>query len=302
MIKLFPLILFITLPLWGGNPFLTKTTQKPATTTEHTTIESPQKSITPAFWVRGKRQLFKWQYQLRKKLSKFAKTIKKSPSPSIFLLSFLMAFLYGLVHALGPGHGKIFAISYFLSRRSTLKKGILLGSGIAFFHMLSGVVLVGVIYFIVKVSLATTTNRAELFMQPISYGAITLLGVVLLVSHIRKMIQKVPENEIKYTEQDNRSLLGMSIAVGMVPCPATMFVLLFSIAINLIWFGLYLVIAIALGMGVTISLVGIMTIYLHNRGKTAQQHTPGKSHAIIELIGASMIILIGSFLLLTTFI
>ena len=51
------------------------------------------------------------------------------------------AFLYGVLHTLGPGHGKVVVVSYFVSRDARLWRGVLMGVQIAVTHVLSAVAL-----------------------------------------------------------------------------------------------------------------------------------------------------------------
>ena len=64
---------------------------------------------------------------LRKKISAKIEKLKNGESGT--LIPFLaICLLYGLLHALGPGHGKTIVVSYFLSRRGKFSQGIALGS------------------------------------------------------------------------------------------------------------------------------------------------------------------------------
>ena len=64
-----------------------------------------------------------WQHQLNTKLTEQVKRLKtEKPLASLWPLV-MISFLYGVLHAAGPGHGKVVVFSYFISRRARIKKG-----------------------------------------------------------------------------------------------------------------------------------------------------------------------------------
>ena len=53
-----------------------------------------------------------------------------------------MGFLYGVLHAAGPGHGKAVLTTYLLTHRQQLQRGIVMGISAAMLQGISAVVLV----------------------------------------------------------------------------------------------------------------------------------------------------------------
>ena len=56
----------------------------------------------------------------------------------------LISFLYGILHAVGPGHGKFVISSYALANARTVRRGILLSFMAAFVQAISAIVIVGI--------------------------------------------------------------------------------------------------------------------------------------------------------------
>ncbi|MFX8381727.1 hypothetical protein ABTL77_20215, partial [Acinetobacter baumannii] len=56
-----------------------------------------------------------------------------------------LSFLYGVVHAAGPGHGKTVVASYLVSRRETVMRGLMIGSAISLIQAVVAIVLVGIL-------------------------------------------------------------------------------------------------------------------------------------------------------------
>jgi len=65
---------------------------------------------------------------IRHKAADVAREIKQNPLGPAFWAYLGLAFAYGVIHALGPGHGKVFVGTYFLTRNATLWQGVLAGS------------------------------------------------------------------------------------------------------------------------------------------------------------------------------
>jgi nickel/cobalt exporter len=75
-------------------------------------------------------------------LTRFGKEIRKHPYSTSFWLFLLFSFTYGVVHALGPGHGKSIVVSYFLSRPGKYFHGVLMGNMLTFVHVFSAILIV----------------------------------------------------------------------------------------------------------------------------------------------------------------
>ena len=64
-----------------------------------------------------------WQYQLNMFISKTIRSINDENSLTLSLTIIGVAFLYGLIHAAGPGHGKAVVALYFGDgKKGSIKK------------------------------------------------------------------------------------------------------------------------------------------------------------------------------------
>ena len=248
----------------------------------------------PAFIHKFILTISKLQKVLHQKLSNLAKSIKEQPTIKTYFWLILFAFLYGVIHALGPGHGKFVALSYFMSEDIEIKKGIIVGSSIAFLHAGSGFVAVMILYKILSNSYLKTIDNVSRQIQLISYGLIILVGLVLVVKNI--FFNKKNQN---IQNISNKSMLSIILAVGLVPCPGAVILTLFSISINSIHLGAIMVLAMGAGMALTISIIGIVTILL-KKGTlgifASQSELQWKLTKGMQIFGASAIVLIGALL------
>ncbi|MDE2790593.1 MAG: hypothetical protein OXI81_09250 [Paracoccaceae bacterium] len=58
------------------------------------------------------------------------------------LLGLAIAFVYGCIHAFGPGHEKFVIISYFLGRESLVIREVVVSAQVAVVHVIAAVVFV----------------------------------------------------------------------------------------------------------------------------------------------------------------
>lgn len=100
-----------------------------------------------------------------------------------FLLLAGISFLYGIFHAVGPGHGKAVITSYLLVSRQTVKRGIVIAFLAA---LMQGLVAIGVVL-IAAVLLHTTAvgmTKATDWFEIMSYGLVAAVGAWLLFTKL----------------------------------------------------------------------------------------------------------------------
>lgn len=220
--------------------------------------ESPSNSFTSSFnKLMRKNNL--WQMKLRSKIVKYAKNIEEQGTGKTYLWILLISFLYGIAHSLGPGHNKILVFTYFLGEKAKIKEGLILGNITAFIHALSGLIVSLIILYVIK---ETTTfqfdqSDASVYIKRISFGLISLIGILLLVGHIRSFRKK---DKAEAPKTSMRKILPMALGLGLIPCPGTMILVSFLSIASLQYFAPWAALAMGAGMAVTISFIGIITI------------------------------------------
>jgi len=223
------------------------------------------------------------------------------------LLSLIaIAFIYGVLHAAGPGHGKAVAASYLLSRGRKLRNGILLGNSIAFFHGISGVILVLAVHFVLKTGVTGSLESVTRTTQLISYGLIALLGAVLLTKNLfswRSQQGNENSNQEQAPEEKRMTPLAMALAVGLVPCPGVVLVMLFCLSLHAVGLGLVLAFFLILGMAMTVSAVGVAGLAGKNLAVGALERRPGLVEIFqrsIESAAALLVLVLGLLFLTAT--
>lgn len=96
------------------------------------------------------------------------------------------SFIYGILHAVGPGHGKAVISSYMLADKETLRRGIFLAFLSSLIQALSAITLIGGLY-VAALATGLQTKWAEAWLETLSWGAVALLGAWLMIKQLWPM-------------------------------------------------------------------------------------------------------------------
>ena len=219
-----------------------------------------------------------------------------------------VCFGYGVVHTLGPGHGKAVVVAYFLdsSRPRAWIEGIFAGGWIAFTHTLAALLLAGALKLSSTVGLLGAMREVR-NVEIVSYTLILLVGFWRLWAGITGRLHEHPHGDHGHDhhhhghdhghdhphhdhEPPQRTIAGWLLltAAGIAPCAGALIIILLSIALDVLWAGVVGVIAIALGMAITLAAIGMASMVAH-RLIIAE----GRSQEIgrFTAIGASLIVI-----------
>lgn len=237
------------------------------------------------------KQLVLWQYELNRYISTTIRSMNDENSLSTSLLILVIAFLYGVVHAAGPGHGKALVAFYFTSNKSDYKKAFKMGYMISIFHAISALIFTFGIFFVLKTMFRRHFNEFSQIAVQISAVMIIFVAIYLIVHAIKD--RKLKEKNENSTQ---KSEITVAFSAGIVPCPGVMTIVLFCIMLKEYILGVLAALSMSIGMGLTISLAGILSIALN---KKAGGFFQTKVY-MLEIFGAILILLLGLFLLTST--
>ncbi|MBU8910106.1 MAG: hypothetical protein KOO65_02440 [Desulfobacterales bacterium] len=238
------LLSFFFIPVSMGsahNPF----TAKPEN--QH---KAPEPLIKSKFFVK----IIFWQQQLREKMSSLIREAKTRKSPAPFFILIASAFAYGVIHSAGPGHGKAVALSYILSCKPSFSQGLIFGNLVALTHGFSGIFFVLAVKYLLQTSISASLETMTNITQIISYSLITCLGLIIFLTSVYKWIKNKTEHPKPRTKLFANPFIT-AIAVGIIPCPGVVMVMLFAISLDLTWLGILLGTTISFGMASTITLI-----------------------------------------------
>ena len=203
-----------------------------------------------------------------------------------------VCFGYGVVHTLGPGHGKAVVVAYFLdsSRPRGWIEGIFAGGWIAFTHTLAALLLAGALKLSSTVGLLGAMREVR-NVEIVSYTLILLVGIWRLWAGITGRVHCHADHGHGHGhghdhghhhghdhghdhshahhhhdhEPPQRTIAGWLLltAAGIAPCAGALIIILLSIALDVLWAGVVGVIAIALGMAITLAAIGMASMVAH---------------------------------------
>ena len=197
------------------------------------------------------------------------------------LLALVLAFGWGALHALSPGHGKTIVAAYLIGQRATVKHALFLGITTTITHT-TGVFLLGLITLFASQYIVPETLYP--WLEVISGVLVVVLGVSLLsnrVSSLLKSDHRTHDHNHAHTEfagmHDHgdghmhshvppastnwRSLLTLGISGGLLPCPSALVVMLSAIALHRVAFGLLLILVFSAGLAGVLIAIGVLLVH-----------------------------------------
>lgn len=210
--------------------------------------------------------------------------------------AFLLAILFGMVHIAGPGHGKVFAISYFSGRRAKPRDGVLYSAVVNLVDSLSAFLLVLLGYVLLRAILPSFRTDGPRILEIVSYSVIVVFGLAHLISHLRSNHDHAAE------EGDVRSARPpwlLALSVGLVPCPVSTILLVYGIANDALLLMIVMVIGVSIGGFLIMSVIAIAVITGRERILERLHGERGEQVAVVlEFVASGAIIVVGALLLI----
>jgi nickel/cobalt transporter (NicO) family protein len=243
------------------------------------------------------------QRNVNREINRRLIAVRDGHGPGVIFAGLLIAFLYGVFHALGPGHGKTVIVGYFLGRGGSIARGVAMAGWIALSHVIGAIVIVGVVHYILSHSMATPVEEI-LWLRLVSYGAILAIGLVMLMLalHDRRAIALAGGHVHSHHHGHSHSLRGLreqrllAVAAGFIPCSGAILILVFAFTNGILLMGMLMALLIAVGMGLTLAALGIASVLAH-RQVTARFAGGRGMQIFLSLLGPLLITAIGLVLL-----
>jgi len=179
---------------------------------------------------------------------------------------------------------------YFTSNKSDYKKAFKMGYMISIIHAISALIFTFGIFYILKTMFRKNFNDFSSITMQISAIMIMLVGLYLIYEAF--INRKAKEEKIK---KQNKSEYAVAFSAGVVPCPAVMTIVLFCIMLKHYVLGILAALTMSIGMGLTISLAGILSIAINKKSNGLLN---SKAY-LLEMIGALLVFSLGLFLYLS---
>lgn len=207
------------------------------------------------------------------------------------LLAVVVSVGVGMVHALGPGHGKAIAAAYLVGSRGRPRDAVALGGIVSLMHTGSVLVLGLGLYLFAR--LPSGGERITPAMGLLAGLLIAAVGAGLVARHLRARRRLVPgasdaadhghdhllPDDVPPLSRRGLVLLGMS--GGLLPSPSAFLVLATALFLGRAAFGLLLIAAFSLGLALTLTAVGLATL----RGRDFIALRAGRSPRVARVAG-----------------
>jgi ABC-type nickel/cobalt efflux system permease component RcnA len=256
----------------------------------------------------------------RNALTDLVKT--KELSFGIIVIALAVALSLGAFHALEPGHGKTVVAAYLVGARGTAWHAVLLGLIVTVSHT-AGVYVLGAVTLF-----ASRYVVPERLYPWLAVGSGVVIAVVGFTLFLRRYAGHAHPHGHTHGPTDVHhhhaprelghehghgapshhhvdgghtvtvpALVGLGVTGGIVPCPAALVVLLSSLALNRIGFGLLLIVAFSVGLAAVLIAIGLLMVYarrfmarFQGEGPLIQRWLPLTSSAVITILGIAIAI------------
>lgn len=233
----------------------------------------------------------------------------------------LGAFFYGVLHAVGPGHGKFIVTTYL----STNKESLLAARVVPFLGSLMQGISAILFVFILAVGFNLASgdlSTSRWYVEKISALMIGAFGLFVIYQSLkglrpRKMSITALRPQHQHdencgcghhhgvgsalTQSDWKTRLSVILAIGARPCSGAIMILMFANALGIVTWGIAAVMTMALGTALSILCLSLAVRYARERTVALFGGAFGGQWVIpaVKIAGGIMLILFATVLFLT---
>lgn len=239
----------------------------------------------------------------------------------VLALLLLVAFGWGALHAVSPGHGKAMVAAYLIGTRGTARHAVGLGATVTVTHTI-GVFALG----LVTLLLSQYILPEDLYpwLNLVSGLLVVIVGVGVLRSRVRWARRgSASGHDHSHGDHDHshggghshcchshggrshshdipdrvtwKGLIAMGAAAGLIPCPSALVVLLGAIAQQQVALGMLLIVAFSAGLAMTLTALGLVVVL----GRRAVSRFSIPAGVTTTLPALSAVIIVGVGIVLT---
>ncbi|MEO1510255.1 MAG: sulfite exporter TauE/SafE family protein [Cyanobacteria bacterium J06633_23] len=181
-------------------------------------------------------------------------------TPVAIATGIAIAYAFGAIHALSPGHGKTLVGAYLVGSRGTPQAALWLGLTTTVTHTLAVFVLGATT---LLASYYIDLDQVYPILGAVSGVAICLVGLRLLVIRLGEghHHHHHHHHHDDHPDKDWSSILAIGISGGLVPCPSALVLLLSAISLHQIAYGLVLIGGFSLGLASVLTSLGLAAVY-----------------------------------------
>src|ERR671922_172165 len=166
-----------------------------------------------------------------------------------------------------PGHGKTMVTAYLVGQRGTPRHAAILGLIVTITHTV-GVFALGIVT--LALSQFVVPDRLYPWLNLSSGLLVVGVGAAVLSARLRHRLAHARGDHDHHHHHHHhdpageglgwRSLIGVGVSGGLLPCPSALVVLLAAISLHRVAFGLLLIVAFSVGLALSITGVGLAAV------------------------------------------
>ena len=241
-----------------------------------------------------------------------------------------VSFLYGVLHAAGPGHGKAILSTYLLSHKETTLRAVTLAAASALCQGATAILLVYGLVWIVGWQMRETAS-AVAWSGRIGALLVVLVGFLLALRAamgLLRQARRLPDHDHDhYHDHDHgdgcgcghahvptasqmaragswRATVGLVLSIGIRPCSGALLILAFAQAMHLVRTGIAAVLAMSIGTAISIACLALLAVKARDWSAAIvgrRSGSLGMAGAAISLCGGLLIMGLGAALAVASF-
>lgn len=273
------------------------------------------------YWSQILLQSVLWQKDLHRQMTQLLQQVAEQPNKAGLSLV-IFSLLYGVLHALGPGHGKVVIATFLATHPSRVRTSIRLTLLASLLQGSIAILLVTVMLVLLKTS-SRQLHLSSFWLEKGSYLLVIGLGVMIGYRALRSLwraLRPRPAPQFRafrpHHQHDEhcgcghahlptpqqmsgniscKTQLLVVVSMGLRPCSGAIMMLLFAKVIGVYGWGILSAAVMAVGTALTISAIGLLVQQARSVAQRLAQ--PGAAPGITRLLMPTLA-LTGSLILI----
>ncbi|MFW0699088.1 nickel/cobalt transporter [Pantoea sp. R13S299] len=266
------------------------------------------------YWSQILLQSVLWQKDLHRQMTQLLQQVAEQPHKAGLSLV-IFSLLYGVLHALGPGHGKVVIATFLATHPSRVRTSIRLTLLASLLQGSVAIVLVTVMLVVLKTS-SRQLHLSSFWLEKGSYLLVIGLGVMIGYRALRSLWRALrprpapvfrafqPHPHHQHDEQCGcghahlptpqqmngnvswKTQLLVVVSMGLRPCSGAIMMLLFAKVIGVYGWGILSAAVMAVGTALTISAIGLLVQQARSVAQRLAQPgaAPGMTRLLIPVL------------------
>ena len=267
-------------------------------------------------------QVQSWQKLFHDTLQSHIASIKSTPGWLSYGGLCLLGFLYGVFHAVGPGHGKVIVASYMLATPNSLRQGLWISFLSAMLQSAVAVLLVLITFAVLGLARTKTETAANL-LEAVGFSLIAFVGILLFTRGAGEAYRLWQKPVVTGEAEDGNGAGGCShdhhdhqhaqstasaeigpwrtrafmiFSIGIRPCSGAVLLMLFAAMAGLYSAGILATFTMGIGTAAATAFLAFLTVRAKNlalRWVAGSAGAMNIAHAALSLVGGGLITLFG---------